>query len=79
MVNTPFALSFEEIKAQADANIQADRAGQGGEKPQTGEKSFLNMVEEAEKQWAKETRRLRQPQRYLQGSRLTISLHRRRA
>ena len=58
-MGSPFGLSFEEIKAQADANMQADK-GQGVSvvqstaavettaQPGIGNKTFLEMVEEAE-------------------------------
>ena len=54
--NTPFAMSFDEIKAQADANMAADRGekpaqqtpSQAQAQPAGGGKSFLDMVEEAE-------------------------------
>ena len=61
MDNTPLAMSFEEIKAQAEANMKADK-GQGNAAAQQGQaqqssgtgKSFLDMVEEAEHQIATE-------------------------
>ena len=61
-MDNPFDMSFEEIMAQATANMEADR-GEASSSPQTtavpekaasaqsatGEKTFLEMVEEAEK------------------------------
>ena len=59
MSNTdPFLMSFEEIKAQADANMRADKAGQepASEGAGTTGATFLDMVNAAERKLAsKET------------------------
>lgn len=57
-MDTPFAMSFEDIKAQADANMQADKGQKAAAPSQTqsaGGKSFLDMVNEAERQLAANT------------------------
>ena len=64
MGNTPFILSFDEVKEQADANMQADRAGSvpaAGSTPTVEQtepkkqKSFLDMVTSAQKDLAMES------------------------
>lgn len=65
-MNSPFALSFDEIKAQADANMAADRGQAAGvpagepvkepAKPEKG-KSFLEMVESAAQMLAQDTKK----------------------
>lgn len=64
MGNTPFILSFDEVKEQADANMQADRAGSvpaAGSTPAVEQtepkkqKSFLDMVTSAQKDLAMES------------------------
>lgn len=61
MGDTPFAMSFDEIKAQAEANMQADKGGAAAPQPAaaastaaqpTTQKSFRDMVEEAERELA---------------------------
>ena len=63
MGDTPFAMSFDEIKAQAEANMQADKGGTAAPQPAaaastaaqpTAQKSFRDMVEEAERELAGE-------------------------
>ena len=64
MGNTPFILSFDEVKEQADANMQADRAGSVPAAGSTSaveqtepkkQKSFLDMVTSAQKDLAMES------------------------
>ena len=52
-MDSPFAMSFDDIKAQAEANMRADK-GEAGVVKQTAstEKSFLEMVTKAEKDLA---------------------------
>ena len=55
--SNPFAMSFDEIKAQADANMKADK-GEVTTQTTTGTskgKSFLEAVEEAQQKLAKGT------------------------
>ena len=70
MDNSPFAMSFEEIMAQADANMRADKNQTPGLQNQptqqneqiqaqptpTGGGSFLDMVEAAERALANEAK-----------------------
>lgn len=59
-MDTPFAMSFEEVKAQADANMKADKGQaapaqqQNTAKAPGAGKSFLDMVEEAERTLAQD-------------------------
>lgn len=61
-MSTPFALSFDEIKAQADANMAADKGQAAGAQAQdpagTGKgKSFLEMVENAAQMLAQDAKK----------------------
>ncbi len=59
-MDTPFGMSFDEIKAQADANMQADKGQQAKPEqtqamnPPVENKTFLDMVEAAERTLAQD-------------------------